>query len=183
MVALYYQHSRKLQPYQRKMQSAKDVITRLREALNCSNDAALAKAMKVAPSTVATWRRRNSVPYPELIELALKDNINLHWLLTGEGERNKKGFVFSGIDPEILSISISLAERWPHRKKSVSTPQLASLIGAFYGDLAGKYHELKNSSGLERDQIIHAMRLTYGLPENSALFDWYSVPLNTKERN
>lgn len=51
-------------------------------------DAALSRALRVGKSTPATWKSRGNIPFESIIGFAKEKNINIHWLLTGEGEPN-----------------------------------------------------------------------------------------------
>lgn len=69
---------------QRKSQNAKDVLERLKIAYNIRNDTELAAFLGVARNTVSTWKTRNSIDYA--LVFAKCDNLNIDWLITGEGE-------------------------------------------------------------------------------------------------
>lgn len=69
---------------QRKSQNAKDILERLKIAYNIKNDTELAAFLGVARNTVSTWKTRNSIDYA--LVFARCDNLNIDWLITGEGE-------------------------------------------------------------------------------------------------
>lgn len=155
------------------MKTADHVIGRLKEALGISGDSALAAKIGVARSTLANWRRRNSVPYEKCVEVALKERLNLDWVLTGEGPPKKEMFVVPQIDEDLLATAIALAERWPEKPHSVTTPELASLIVGFYTDLKFRFNELKKTSKLDEKSIIKSLRRAYGLPTKITHFKWW----------
>jgi len=50
-------------------------------------DSDIARALNVSRTTPSTWRKRGKLPLEAIIEYAKKQGINIHWLLTGEGEQ------------------------------------------------------------------------------------------------
>lgn len=49
-------------------------------------DSDIARALNVSRTTPSTWRKRNKLPLEAIVDYAKKKEINIHWLLTGEGE-------------------------------------------------------------------------------------------------
>lgn len=66
--------------------SANAVLDRLQQAMNVSSDTALAQALAVNRATLGNWRTRNSVPYSICVDIAVKKNISLNWLLINQGD-------------------------------------------------------------------------------------------------
>lgn len=83
----------------KKLHNAKEIIDRLKLALKLKTDTELAKYLGISQSTVSTWKSRNSLDY-ELV-IAKCKHVNLHWLLTGEGEMFRKG----GDHPELIPVA------------------------------------------------------------------------------
>lgn len=54
-------------------------------AVNTDSD--LAKKLGVNRQTLASWRKRESVPYSLCINIAEQHNVSLDWLLGGKGEK------------------------------------------------------------------------------------------------
>lgn len=63
------------------------ILNRLKLAKNLKNDAELARFLDLRPSTISGWTSRNSIDYDLVFSKC--DDVNLHWLLTGEGERGR----------------------------------------------------------------------------------------------
>ncbi|HEE9900382.1 MULTISPECIES: helix-turn-helix domain-containing protein [Enterobacteriaceae] len=76
------------------------VLLRLMSLFNVDSDSGLAKALDVNRQTLASWRKRNSVPYSICIKLAEEKGISLDWLLTGKGEEE-----VSKVEPATQSFS------------------------------------------------------------------------------
>jgi transcriptional regulator with XRE-family HTH domain len=60
-----------------------DVLNRLKEAMNIDRDANLAEAIGVSRQVLSTWRKRGTVPYEKLCEVAREKRLSLDWLLLG----------------------------------------------------------------------------------------------------
>lgn len=63
--------------------SSKEVIERLKIALNLSSDNALAETLGVSKATLSNWKSRNSIDIPLLFSKC--EHISVDWLLTGNG--------------------------------------------------------------------------------------------------
>ncbi|HCM1915230.1 TPA: helix-turn-helix domain-containing protein [Salmonella enterica subsp. salamae serovar 28:r:e,n,z15] len=59
------------------------VLERLMAVFEVSNDTELAKSLDVNRQTLASWRKRGTVPYSLCINTAEKFNVSLDWLLSG----------------------------------------------------------------------------------------------------
>ena len=62
------------------------VLLRLMSLFNVDSDSELARVLNVNRQTLASWRKRDSVPYSICINLAEERGVSLDWLLTGKGE-------------------------------------------------------------------------------------------------
>ncbi len=67
----------------KKWQDATIILERLKKAYSLKNDAKLANFLDVKPNTIATWKKRNSIDFPLIF--AKCHDLNLNWLLTGQG--------------------------------------------------------------------------------------------------
>lgn len=63
--------------------SSKEVIERLKIALNLSSDNALAETLGVSKATLSNWKSRNSIDIPLLFSKC--EHLSVDWLLTGSG--------------------------------------------------------------------------------------------------
>ncbi|MDY6904125.1 MAG: helix-turn-helix domain-containing protein [Thermodesulfobacteriota bacterium] len=63
-----------------------DILNRIKEASGQKKDIDIANALNLKQSTFANAKKRDSIPYEALITFCNKNQINIHWLLTGEGE-------------------------------------------------------------------------------------------------
>jgi len=61
-------------------------ITRLKSALNLSTDVVLSEYLGVTPQSISNWKARNSIQYDIVFTKCVPFGINLHWLITGDGE-------------------------------------------------------------------------------------------------
>ncbi|EJD6705187.1 MULTISPECIES: helix-turn-helix domain-containing protein [Serratia] len=62
------------------------VLARLMELLGAGNDSELARMLDVNRQTLASWRKRDSIPYSICISLSEERGYSLDWLLTGRGQ-------------------------------------------------------------------------------------------------
>lgn len=68
-----------------KLQNADKILDRLKKAYNMNRDVELAHLFDVAPTTVATWRTRNSLNESLIIEKCV--DLNLNWVFYGRGPK------------------------------------------------------------------------------------------------
>lgn len=71
--------------------TADAILNRLRQVLGASSDSELARALGISRMKVHHWRKRDTRPYPECLQVADKHRISLDWLLTGHGSRSRVG--------------------------------------------------------------------------------------------
>ncbi|HAU5654014.1 TPA: helix-turn-helix domain containing protein [Citrobacter freundii] len=64
------------------------VLLRLMSLFNVDSDSELARVLNVNRQTLASWRKRDSVPYSICINIAEERGVSLDWLLTGKGEED-----------------------------------------------------------------------------------------------
>ncbi len=64
--------------------SVKEIIKRAEEVLGLKNDSELASFLGIKPNTISGWKKRNRIDYSLL--LTKMAGVNIHWLITGEGE-------------------------------------------------------------------------------------------------
>jgi len=68
------------------MRNVDEVLDKFKEVKGLVRDADLARYMDVKPSTVASWRTRETLPHEKLIQKCEEEDINLSWLFMGKGE-------------------------------------------------------------------------------------------------
>lgn len=73
-----------------KFQDVNIIFDRLKSELHIQKDVALAKILGIPPGKLGVWRTRNFIPLELLITLCREKNIDIHWLLTGEGHKGEK---------------------------------------------------------------------------------------------
>ncbi|MBF0263515.1 MAG: helix-turn-helix domain-containing protein [Magnetococcales bacterium] len=65
------------------------ILSRIGEYLKTDKNHLIAERLYVEPQTVSTWKGRNDVPFSQAIAFAKRENLNIEWLLTGEGPKSK----------------------------------------------------------------------------------------------
>ena len=64
--------------------NVREVLERVAKAVGAEKDADLAAALRVPYQTLATWKKRNKIPYEQLFELAEQRAVSLDYLLLGK---------------------------------------------------------------------------------------------------
>lgn len=60
------------------------VLARLKLLTGSDTDVQLARAIKVSPQTLSSWKVRDSIPYSLCVDLASQHGCSLDWLLLGK---------------------------------------------------------------------------------------------------
>lgn len=76
------------------------VLGRMMGLLGVKTDSELARALPVNRQTLASWRKRDSVPYLECIKFCEDHGVSLDWLLTGEGPMQRGDAPMPATAPE-----------------------------------------------------------------------------------
>lgn len=63
-----------------------DIIRRLKQVCSLKTDAECARFFDIHPSTLANWKTRNTIRYAVIVQKCGERGLNLHYILTGEGE-------------------------------------------------------------------------------------------------
>jgi hypothetical protein len=72
------------------LKNATEILNNLKIILNFKTDTDLAGYFGVDRSTLAGWKSRNSLDFNLMFEKLNNENINLHYILTGEGSPKKE---------------------------------------------------------------------------------------------
>ncbi|EMW9316280.1 helix-turn-helix domain-containing protein [Salmonella enterica] len=90
------------------------VLERLMVVFNVNNDTELARSLDVNRQTLASWRKRQSVPYSLCVSIAEQRGVSLDWLLSGRDGGNE--LPASTYDcascPHVLDNSNPMALKW-----------------------------------------------------------------------
>lgn len=60
-----------------------EITNRLLALTNIKNKSQLAKEMDVSTATMGNWKRRNKIPYEEIITICLKYKIDINYIFSG----------------------------------------------------------------------------------------------------
>jgi hypothetical protein len=153
--------------------SASAVLDRMREALSVNTDAALGEKLGVAPTTISNWRKRNTIPYKQVIEVSLRQFTSIKWLITGIGERGTSFTSRGLVDYDILQrviISVEENEEELRRRGMISVPLKAHYICTIYHLCISHFEGLQETGKLTRDEAMAALEST--LPK---FFEIYSM--------
>jgi len=101
------------------------ILDRTKSLYGLGADADLARFLDMSPSGIATWRRRQTIDLNLLVERCMMSpspktgQINLHWLITGEGE--------PGFEPINLFIRQAIMEATVEQLEEVEKRVIAKL--------------------------------------------------------
>lgn len=65
------------------------ILKRFKAALKLKTDKELAKSLKIEANTLSNWKTRGTFDYKLFITFCEENNINIDWLITGEGNSDK----------------------------------------------------------------------------------------------
>lgn len=66
------------------MQKLDEILDRLYKAIGITKNSDFCEKYDVKPNTLSTWRKRNTIPYDFIMEIAEKENISLEWLFSNK---------------------------------------------------------------------------------------------------
>lgn len=76
-----------------------EVIDRLKKALQIKADYELAERLNMKATSFNSRKKANSLPYEEILLLANSENLNIDWLLTGNGQMLKSDATENAVVP------------------------------------------------------------------------------------
>lgn len=98
------------------------IIDRLKSVFNVTTDSALCRALDVSPQTLSSWKLRDSIPYAICVDISIKQNVSLDWLLLGRGEPVNEAcneIVTSAVSNSDLTLIELLGQLDPEVKKDI----------------------------------------------------------------
>ncbi|HGN1707883.1 TPA: helix-turn-helix domain-containing protein [Providencia rettgeri] len=98
------------------------IIDRLKSVFNVTTDSALCRALDVSPQTLSSWKLRDSIPYAICVDISIRQNVSLDWLLLGRGERVNEAcneIVTSAVSNSDLTLIELLGQLDPEVKKDI----------------------------------------------------------------
>ncbi|MBX3597314.1 MAG: helix-turn-helix domain-containing protein [Rhizobiaceae bacterium] len=162
-------------------------IERAKKLLGFSQDQELAEYLEVSRTSVASWKRRNSIPARHLFEMVVGTEKTVDWLVSGEDKETTDEYGFAKgapyVDPHVLWLAL-LMYRLELEEGNDSDRQLAGLLTnrrlsffhIYLGDFITKLTAVKEKwekSGLVKDKDIYrAVATEFGLSS----FDFPPVP-------
>lgn len=130
--------------------SSKDILDRLKEALLIDTDTELADCLGIKKATLSNWRNRNSIDLPLVFSIC--EQINIDWLITGEGTMLRDVAKPDTITAPIKLISTNKStEEATEKFKTVSkrTPGAIPLVSEqAVGGFSNEHFSIRESSVL-----------------------------------
>lgn len=121
------------------MSYSEDVLARFAEYLGAVTDGPISEALGVSRSSISSWRARDSVPYRHFVEFAMRDEINLNWLLLGDGPQRRGAT--KAPSPEAGGLRAALAAEGRAAEEELGLGEVASL--ARLGTLGGAWRVME----------------------------------------
>lgn len=69
-----------------KKRKIEPILDRLRQSAGTSKDAEVCKIFNIKPNTMDVWKQRDNIPEKTLQDIAIKNKINIDWLLDGNSD-------------------------------------------------------------------------------------------------
>lgn len=95
---------------------ASEVIERIKQTLDLTTDLELVNILGVSKSTVAGWRKRDTVPYEAAVIAAKRGRESLGWIITGERDDSLSAGMLDGpVDHQLMQVILFdniLSGRW-----------------------------------------------------------------------
>ncbi|KGJ98134.1 LexA family transcriptional regulator [Thalassotalea sp. ND16A] len=95
------------------------ILSRLKKITKTDSDYALAKIIGRKPSSIATWRSRDTIPYELCTQIAMEYDVPIKWIMIGEGTKtemavsNKVSLPFYEISASAGPGMLALTEEFP----------------------------------------------------------------------
>lgn len=109
-----------------------EVLERVGDIIGSQKDTDIAESLLAGRSTLSTWRKREHIPYKNIIEFCLNRNIPIESVLIG---KVRKGEHIYGSPEQALSVVLEVQSEL---KLVLSADQLKSLLGYAYTSQSGK---------------------------------------------
>lgn len=124
------------------------VLERVARIAGARSDAALSRALGVKPQTLASWRKRGTVPYAEVVRFAETRRIWIEYLILGEGPENRD---MSLISASLFARIASELEAQLREAAPVVRERLTESSAAFAGHCAAIHNHLALVADRYRD--------------------------------
>ena len=91
---------------------AKEIIKRMRWGTGTKNDSDLARYLGISSKNVASWRKRNSIPFEIILKCAKLSSRSLDWIVLGDREHKPApGDSFGVLDHDAIAITLLRLEK------------------------------------------------------------------------
>lgn len=134
------------------MPNLDSVLAKIKKVLKCRTDAQLAEALGgISPSTVSTWRKRNSIPYDKVEEVSARLKIPFTWFVSDEDEGA------SDIGPVLVPVLERIPANFPHETSKDDLKGYFSAPEALQGSFAITAQDDSMSPAVQKDDLLFFM--------------------------
>jgi hypothetical protein len=134
------------------------IIERIQEKSGLLQNQIAEQVFDITPNNLNNKIRRNSVDIKPIAKWAMNHRVNLHWLLTGEGDQSgedTEGEALSkDVDLEVMTGVIKGVEKYlQDQKKTLDPDKKARLISLLYD------HFTKTGEAVNQKTVVSYLRL------------------------
>ena len=116
--------------------NASEVLKRIALVVRANQDYELAKFLEVAPQTIATWKKRNKIPFEHVVDVAMFYEISTDYLLFGEDGPKSKNSLGNQIDERLMNQVVGrFKKEFPQYFKSPATTASLKVIHMIYNNV------------------------------------------------
>lgn len=125
------------------------ILNRLKEAKKITSETQFANFLGIKPSTLSSWRQRNSIDFEKLF--ANCEEISIDWLLTGKGDMLKN-------PPTNIRVNNSNANISGDNKNNVVIGNTDTIQGISTPPATATTPDTPSSDTISKDTLIHNLQ-------------------------
>lgn len=134
------------------MPSLDSVLAKIKKVLKCKTDVQLAEALNgISPSTISTWRKRNSIPYDKVEEVSARLNIPFVWFFSDEDEG------VGDFGTVLVPVLARIPANFPHETSKDDLKGYFSAPEALQGSFAITVQDDSMSPAVQKDDYLFFM--------------------------
>ena len=115
------------------MTTIDNIIRRLIDASGAKSQAEMLRILGFSGATASTWKKRGEIPEGSLKRASIACNVNLEWLLSGEGEMRPDEATDKAADLKTLRAVVeAVEEHLQGEGKNLAPAKKAELIAMLY---------------------------------------------------
>lgn len=91
-----------------KSRFAEQIISRMKNVIGAEMDKEVAGYFGIKQASVHNWRKRGTIPYDQCVEMALREDVSMDWLVLGKGDSGQISEALEGycVDNEYTEVPL-----------------------------------------------------------------------------